>query len=440
MGKGAKGKLHNVRDADVAKFPGVDGTLMPNATEQSASTYVDRIRLEGKVPKQVDAFYRMYMPKKQTMAPIPPKHPWEATTLIQVVENKYRGVSDHPEPTQPNYKKGPEGATFPMPKGTPYFIKYLKPIEPGSEDRFGVIGNTDLDKKDRYNLDKTMRTYLVTRMARFWGASRLKDTASKLGIKTTPVRGEDGILRQVKVTCDECGGYFRRDGRGDYVCQDCGLIYQKIDVFSQEEEFEDEEGVELNYVDDEEILDAPEAGSQTYADELGGKADAYVAAIEARYAKHQLDWKAKLEQQPSDEEAAAKRAKADMERHQRAMKAFAKMNGHTVYEGKWSDMKTSARKAKMLFYIKHHDVTKNELMDIMQLGSVGEFYKLINALVDSGRIAEVKEKGVRTIKLVYLGQKGVKPARAPKEFFPTKKHFLLQVYYGGSQRWISEHR
>jgi Mor family transcriptional regulator len=213
---------------------------------------------------------------------------------------------------------------------------------------------------------------------------------------------------------------------------DCGLVYAQEDRFNPEKEdsFETYEDFahdqDYNEFEDEET-NKPESAGRKDSSELGSLSD-YTSSIEARLAQHKAAWMAEIENVPLDEAITKQRLADEKARHARAKKAFAKMGGYKVYMNKWSSMQASARKAKMLFFIKHYDMNTGTLAEIMNIGSK-QFYKLLDELEQSGRIAMIKVKGVRSISLKYIPRANYVP-RVPK----FKPHPVLpQVKYGGIQ-------
>jgi transcription initiation factor TFIIIB Brf1 subunit/transcription initiation factor TFIIB len=438
MGKGAKGKIQNVRDADVAKFPGVDGTLMPNATEQSAASYVDKIRLEGKVPKQVDGFYRTFMPTRG-YAQIASKHHLESTgTIEQVMYKNYKVLNGYDRKQTKSYVALIAPFIEKLPAGTNFVMKYSVTPEVGGEHQFGVFSTQEIDSKDRYNMERTMRTYLVTRIIPRLGKAILRDTTSKHDIKTSPYRDEAGVLHQVKVVCDECGGNFLRDKHGEYICMDCGLVYVK----QNKTEVEDENGEPIDWYESEmtelselqeggdfdgEQVSVPENAGRRDSTELGSMSE-FASEVETRLRRNKVAWLSSLENLPEDEVRAKQRLADDNARHERAKKAFAKMGGQDVYLFKWTKLQSKARKAKMLFFIKNHKLNTGELSEVMGIGSK-QFYRLLEELEQEGRIALIKVKGVRSVSIKYIERPNYVP-RVPKfKVAPV----LLQVKYGNVQ-------
>jgi transcription initiation factor TFIIIB Brf1 subunit/transcription initiation factor TFIIB len=412
---------------------------MPNATEQSAASYVDRIRLEGKVPKQVDGFYRTFMPKRLGYAPIAPKHHMESTgTLEQVMYKYYKVLNGYDRKQTKSYVALIAPFIEKLPAGTNFVMKYNKVPEVGGEHQFGVFSTQEIHDKDRYNMEKTLRTYLVTRIIPRLGKAILRDTTSKHDIKTAPYRDEAGVLHQVKVVCDECGGNFLRDNHGEYVCINCGLVYVKqIKTDAEEEAGEpidwyESEMTELAELQeggdfDGEPSSVPENAGRKDSTELGSLSE-FASEVETRLRRNKVAWQAALDNVPEDEERARQRLADDNARHERAKKAFAKMGGQEVYLFKWTKLQSRARKAKMLFFIKNHNLNTGELSEVMGIGSK-QFYRLLEELEQEGRIALIKVKGVRSVSIKYLERPNFTP-RVPKfKVAPV----LNQVKYGGIQ-------
>jgi predicted transcriptional regulator len=259
-----------------------------------------------------------------------------------------------------------------------------------------------------------------------------------MGVKSTPVRDENGVLHNVIVTCTEvskdgsvCGGMFKRDGRGDYVCQNCGIIYEREDKFVAEDLTSDSEEFEF---DDEDNL---EEGTTQKDLEIGGVLPAAMSAVESRLSRNLAKFRASRSSAPKDEVEAKAKAHADKERHEKARKAFAKLGGHTVYENKIAKSKANHAKRQVLAFVKQGVNTTGQLMQVVNLASEG-FYKLIADMEKDGRITTEKVGKARVVKVVATGKeyKGRCPALMVMPVLPQVRYGNIQgktINYRNSQ-------
>jgi hypothetical protein len=327
---------------------------------------------------------------------IPSKHHMQSKGTIMDCAKAHPDVFDA-EPDYNSYIK--VLSQEPVPAGTPLIIKYLKAAESESESRFGVYSSAEVHQKDVYNMEKTLRTMLCTKIIPKMGRSIMRDNSSKFDIKSTPVRDESGVTHQKNVTCTEvrkdgsiCAGEFRRDGRGDYVCQNCGIIFQREDKFVAEDiamgadmsDFEDDESIETT---------APKADV-----ELGTMSYGTMAAKERAIAKFEFQKRLELisAQEVAEREGKPSKSKIHEETMKKLVaqkkaeaKKFAKMNGHEVYEYKWTEKQSSYRKSRILAFAKLGNVTTGQLLEVLGIGSK-QLYRLIAELEESGRITTKK--------------------------------------------------
>jgi hypothetical protein len=385
-----------------------------------------RKRADGAYYKPHQIYYAIYRPKDNFQAPIAPRHYQEGNDRPTVQD-----CEDYYNPIEPSIEGFPAGTEYPLPAGTPFFMKYLKPNQETtgkSSEKYGVYGTHEMDPKDRYNYEKVLRTYMSTKIVPKMGRSILRDTASRMGVKSTPVRDENGVMHNVVVTCTEvtkdgsvCGGVFKRDGRGDYVCQVCGIIYEREDKFVAEDLASDND--EFEYGDE----DTLEEGTTQKDLDVGGVLPPAMSAVESRLSRNLAKFRASRSSAPKDEVEAKAKAHADKERHEKARKAFAKLGGHTVYENKIAKSKSNHAKRQVLTFVKQGVNTTGQLMSLIKLGSEA-FYKLIADMETEGRITTEKVGKSRVVSVVATGKEY--SGRAPALMVMP---VLMQVRYGNVQ-------
>jgi hypothetical protein len=262
-----------------------------------------------------------------------------------------------------------------VPSGTPFFIQYLKAND---EERFGIYGTDEVDATYYKRIQQKFNTYLATKVIPKMGRSILRDGASRFGAKSE-------TCTEVRYDGTVCGGIFRRDTKGEYVCQDCGIIYAREDNFVADDTVMDEDTLEEN---------------TTQKDlEIGGMLPASMQAVESRLSRNLAKFRASVSKAPKDEVEAKARAHSDKERHEKAKLAFVKLGGHVVYENKWVIKTRDYRRFKAITLIKDGGMTTGKLMGLLDMGT-RQFYQLIASLEESGRIRS--EKAGKTTKLIFV--------------------------------------
>jgi predicted RNA-binding Zn-ribbon protein involved in translation (DUF1610 family) len=383
-------------------------------------------RADGAYYKPHQIYYAIYRPKSEFQAPVADRHYQEGSGRPTVQD-----CEDYYNPVEPFIEGMPGDTQYPLPLGTPFFMKYLKGDE---SERFGIYGTHEVDEKYHKNTGQVMRTYIATKIIPKMGRSILRDTASRMGYKSTPMRDENGVLHNVTVTCTEvtkegsvCGGKFKRDGRGDYVCDNCGIIYEREDKFvSEDNGFDDE--VEF---DDEDNL---EEGTTQKDLEVGGVLPASMLAIESRLSRNLSKFRAQLAEAPKDEVAAKEHAHEVKQSDLKARKFFQSRKGHEVYENKWSKSKSKAMRARVLHFIKVDGI--NTVSGLTKAMAVHNMYvvRAIDELVKSGRLvceSNDKKAKAKVTTLTYVVTGNERAGRCPKEqVMPV----LPQVKYGGVAR------
>jgi hypothetical protein len=488
MSKGTKAKIVDVHDADVAKFPGVDGTLEPGVMDDVNKAYrsltaknvqdrVEKIKLEGKMPKKVDGYFRTAMPNiigevdphghviteerviENLNFRIPARHhmenDYQTFTMVEVAHPEARSKRSHSKKSKDDYvstfvnfaeeikhkedfKKlaNKEGM---LPTGTQFTMKYFKSNEDGSRNgRFGVISTKPMNKKDEDNMVHTLRTILCTKIIPKLGKAILRDTTSKLGYMMSKTRDENDKLQVNFITCTEvrrdglvCGGKFKRDSNGEYVCENCGIIYEReVEVFeAAEESFDQSYGV----VEEEEST-----GTFTEDYALGSEEYGTMKMISARAARNYAAFRASISVQPPEEKVLAARMHADKQRSDRAKKAtMPKRGGHEVYENKFYEASKDTLYAKVLHAIKYGGmVSSKQVYKTLEMHPM-QVSRAVDALAAAGRINKVefgtqrRGKSIKTYPvygelLATLGNERPIKVQVDK--------VLPQVQYGGIAR------
>jgi hypothetical protein len=378
------------------------------------------MRADGQYFKPHQIYFAVYKPKSEYQVPVADHMSFESDMTIDQVEDKYN-------PIEP-FIEGMSGDTqYPLPKGTPFFMKYFKDSD---VDRFGIYGTDVVEVADPYykKTGQRMRTYIATRIIPKMGRSILRANDSKFGMKTKANTTEAITCTEVTSDGSVCGGVFRKDSRGDYVCQNCGIIYEREDKFVAEDLLSNNE--EFEY-DDEDNL---EEGTTQKDLEVGGVLPASMAAVEGRLSRNLAKFRAERATAPRDEVAAKAHAHEVKVADTSARKVFASMKGHEVYENKWSKSKAKSMAARVLHTIKVDGV--NTVSGLTKALGVHNMYvvRAVDALVLSGRITREESgttgKGkVITVSYVVTGKEH--NGRAPAVMVMP---VLPQVKYGGVAR------
>jgi hypothetical protein len=321
---------------------------------------------------------------------------------IQQVEEKYN-------PSKATIRGMPAETEYPLPAGTPFFMKYLVPNTPDTyvyrkSIRSDVVGTASISSEDVQKIRGTMRTYEATKVIPRLGRSILRETASRLGFLQVPARDADGKLQLKDVKCDECGGKFKKDGYGDYVCTGCGIIHERsievVDEVPEMVSLTDDDAYQAYYESDENI---PEVNVCTIRElEIGGTLPPEMARVESRLISREIAWKKSLEVVPNDEVAAKLKAAEDKVRSDKAKEAFKKLIGHTVYESKWDNKRLDYFKYQIVILAKlNPGISTSEIRSMARLDSnTKTFYNLLNSLESMGRI-RIDKKG-KTSVVVFL--------------------------------------
>lgn len=378
-------------------------------------------RADGAYYKPHQIYYAIYRPKSEFQAPVAPRHYQEGSGRPTVQD-----CEDYYNPVEPFIEGFPSDTEYPLPKGTPFFVQYMRDNSDGA-GRFGILGTHEVDADYRRKTQQKFNTYIATKIIPKGGRSILRDTASRMGVKSTPVRDENGVLHNVMVTCTEvtkdgsvCGGMFKRDGRGDYVCQNCGIIFEREDKFVSEESGYDDE-IEF---DDEDNL---EEGTTQKDLEVGGVLPAGMSAIEARLTRNINKFRAAIRDAPKDELAAKEKQHADKERSDKNKKLYAKLNGHQVYENKWTSKQAAYRRYKAIVLTSTKSMTTSSL--IFELGmATRQYYNLLSELEEQGYFTLVKV-GKTTIIVSNVEHVPRAPRCPAVQVMPV----LPQVRYGNIQ-------
>lgn len=411
------------------------------------------MRADGQYFKPHQIYFAVYRPKDEYRVPVPAKHHMQSKGTITSCAKAHPDVFDA-EPDYNTFIKYLDVGEAPA--GTPFFMKFLT----GDDiERFGITGTIQLDDEKYYkNTQRRMRTYIATRIIPKMGRSILRDSVSRFGLKTKGNTTEP-------ITCTEehngvvCGGVFRKDGRGDYVCQNCGLIYEREDKFVAEDLTVD---IDIESESDEDVLEA--ATSQKDL-EVGGMLPGALMALEARLARNIQSWRKSIATAPKDEVAAKEHQHevkvADMAARKAATSAKRKDNNvrdHDVYEGKWNMLSTNAIIAKVLYFLRFQGViTVSGLTNVMKVHRM-YVVRALDTLEAKGRVTRtvqlkqvevVDEDGNKSIVEVEGTGKGkvilVKYNPTGKEYVGRAAKsatvpVLPQVRYGGIQRTTVNYR
>lgn len=388
-------------------------------------------RADGAYYKPHQIYYAIYRPKDEYRVPVAPRHYQEGSGRMTVQE-----VEDYYNPVEPFIEGMPGDTVYPLPSGTPFFIKYLT----GDDvERYGIYGTHEVDEKYAKNTAQVMRTYIATKIIPKMGRAILRDTASRMGVKSTPKRDENGVLHNEVVKCSEvkadgsvCGGVFKRDGRGDYVCQNCGIIYEREDKFVAEDIGED-----YDYESEDDVL---EEGTTQKDLEVGGVLPASMAAVEGRLARNLAKFRAERATAPKDEVAAKEHAHEVKQADLKARKFFQSKKGHEVYENKWSKSKSKAMRARVLHYIKVDGI--NTVHELTRALGVHNMYvvRAIDELVKSGRLTSESNDKKAKAKVTTLTYVVTGNERKGRAVAVATVPVLPQVRYGGIQRTTINYR
>lgn len=318
-----------------------------------------------------------------------------------------------------------------LPAGTPHKLVYHKVPEVGRLHDYGIDATTGVTKEEQHRLEETMKDEIMACLIPQMGKSIMHDTPSRLGYLARHVKQDNGTYRNIKVTCPEvykdgivCGGNYLPDTQGNYVCTECGIVYEneQNDV-PDEYDADGTEEYEYKYTEEtEEELKEDYRQNRPVKDqyELGGKETRQ--DIQDRLAEKQSAWKKALEAMPCDEAKAKQKAHDTHMTHEECVKTNqeAKKDRKRVdeqrdlYKYKWQAGKMRYAMRCILAVVKNGVTNKTNVIDrLARVVSKQTCKNYIAHLVKTGRLTEVVINRHTTLGIVPV----IRPVR---DQYPAK--------------------
>jgi hypothetical protein len=308
------------------------------------------------------------------MSMVPNHHSWESKTTLMQCDEKYY-------PMAREIKGIPAEIELPLPAGVPFFIRFL-----GSDDehRYNVVGTADMDKAFEARSKKSIYTMETRRIIPKQGRS-VNNHSYPVGAIMTIMR--DG--KRVPYVCDEnkCGGYYRLQLSGDYVCDECGIVFQwkekeviapKTSYFEMldRDDFEDDYLGNSDDTPEPEIFDA--AMYINGVSEIGGTEAKEIQVMQSRSERNIKAWKESVGiKLLEDEHVPKKKAKT--------------VRAGDVFKGKFNELTRRSRLATLLHWIRVDGVgDRDELAHVTKLHKT-QVVRLLDELVEEGRITYEKQ-------------------------------------------------
>lgn len=338
-------------------------------------------------------------------------------TTIAEVEAKYN-------PEAPSIKGMPEGTTYPLPAGTPFFIAYLKFVmdpqkkskAPGwkrNQRAHGLYGTHEIDPVDQRTAYERMRSYEFKRLHRWMGKS-INTMSSPVNSIMLIATIRDGVKHWDPHLC-ECGGKFIRNNDGCFWCNDCGIEYSweqdeenasKTSLFSELDneafvESLENELDELEPIDEDEPYQPENAyGLSSYFQGeqlLGGLTSGRLSEVEARLERNIAAWKEKIET-PEEKEL---KAKARLhEKVETTKKVKAQMRKDVIYNSRINKVKQEERRSLLIYHMKHSGLNTASKLS-QELGFHNNtVVRLLTKMEEEGKVTSHKEGKERVYDVV----------------------------------------
>jgi hypothetical protein len=303
---------------------------------------------------------------------VPSRSSWESKTTVRQCDEKYC-------PEAKSIKGLPAEIELPLPAGIPFFMKFLNCT---GVHRYNVVGTADMDSAFEARAKKSVYVMETRRVIPKLGRST-NSASFPVGAIMTMADGHGG---RVPYKCEEtfkgdkCGGHYKLELNGDYVCDNCGMIFawkEKEDVVAKTSYFDtlDNEEWKEDYLevhDDE--REAISVAKVSYGSEEVGKTESKeMKFVLDRVTRNIIEWRKAVGMPlPEDIHVPKKRATA--------------VRASDIYKGRFNELTRRARMATLLHWIKVDKVgDRDELVKIMGLHKT-QVVRLLDDLVAAGRI------------------------------------------------------
>ena len=347
----------------------VDGGK-PSLTDPKNLGKEDYIKVDkDQARKELMVYYHLTLRQALawTLSRVPSHNSWNSKlTLIECDEKYY--------PTITEIKGLPADITLPLPAGIPFYMKYINAT---SSSRYNVVGTQEVDeayltkaKKNLYGLETRK---IIPRLGR-----STNNHSYPAGAIMKDKTGE-AVLCKEQFKGHECDGHYRLELNGNYVCDNCGIIYEyndfkvaKISYFNNLDHEEMEESGVMS--DDEDRLGRSGMASLYQGEEaVGGTEPKQLRFIMDRLTRNILEWRKTIGVKlPEDIHAPKKKVKT--------------VRASDVYNGKFNKLTHKARMAALIHWIKVDKVgDRDELVVKMGIHKT-QLVRLLDELVEKGRI------------------------------------------------------
>jgi hypothetical protein len=309
------------------------------------------------------------------MSIVPKTNSWDSRMTLQECDEKYY-------PTVTGIK-GVPSEMLPLPAGVPFFIKFLNST---GDSRYNVVGTAEMDAAFEARCKKSVYVMETRRIIPKLGRS-VNCHSFPVGALMTISDGNHG---RKLYECDEefkgkkCGGHYRLELDGTYVCDECGIIFEwkekettvaKTSYFDDLDLEEFQESMELGDEDTVFVPGMPSIGQND--EELGSTESKEMKFILDRATRNIIEWK----------KATGQILLEDMPKPKYKPKYIRAVD---VYNGKFNELTRRARLAALIHWIKVDGVQdRDDLAKVMGLHKT-QVVRLLDDLVKEGRVEYVR--------------------------------------------------